>query len=154
MNEPILAPQSPPQTRKRSYAKHGTTALRKALKGARTIDKRTRVGKALAAWRADLIRDLGGAPALSTQQLALVELAVRTKLILDSIDTWLLSQPTLINKRSRSVLPVVRERTQLADSLARTLNQLGLARVAADEPTSLASYLKAKAKQANGGSSK
>ena len=47
-------------------------------------------GKALAQWRQDLIRDLGGD--VSTQQDAIMSLAVKTKLILDSIDVWLLQQ--------------------------------------------------------------
>jgi hypothetical protein len=63
------------------------------------------VAKALVARRSDLIADLGGLEAVSTQELALVEEAVKTKLILDSVDAWLLSQATLINKRTRAVLP-------------------------------------------------
>ena len=58
----------------------------------------------------------------------MIDVAMRTKLMLDSIDAWLLSQPSLINKRKRTLLPVVRERTQLADSLARHLSALGLER--------------------------
>jgi chorismate mutase len=96
--------------------------------GRRAIDMRTSLGKALSQWRGDLVADLGGRDAISTQQAAIVDLAVKTKLILDSIDAWLLQQPTLINKRNRSVLPVVRERQQLADALARYMAQLGLER--------------------------
>ena len=60
--------------------------------------------------------------------------------MLDSIDAWLLAQPSLVNKRKRALLPVVRERTQLADSLARHLSALGLERRA--KPTqSLQEYL-------------
>jgi hypothetical protein len=80
------------------------------------------------AWRADLTRDLGGN--FSTQQAALVDIATRTKLLLESVDAWLLSRPSPVNARKRALLPIVRERTQLADSLARTLTQLGLRRVA------------------------
>ncbi len=47
-------------------------------------------------------------PSVSTQELALVEEAVKTRLILDSVDAWLLTQPTLINKRAKSLLPVPR----------------------------------------------
>ena len=42
---------------------------------------------------------------VTTQELALIEEADKTKLILDSIDAWLLSQSSLINKRTRAVLP-------------------------------------------------
>ena len=57
-----------------------------------------------------------------------MDLAVKSKLLLDSIDVWLLTQPTLINKRKKSVLPVVRERQQLADGLAKYLAMVGLDR--------------------------
>jgi hypothetical protein len=79
---------------------------------------------------------------ISTQQSALVELSVKSKLLLDSIDTWLLTQPSLINARKKSLLPVVRERQQLADGLARYLAQLGLERKA--KQVSLEDYVKAK----------
>lgn len=103
--------------------KRAVTAL-----GNRAIDRRTIIGKALAGWRDELVADLGGDAAISTQQRALVDLAVRTKLMLDSVDAWLLKQPSLVNARKRSLLPVVRERTQLADAVARYLSALGLER--------------------------
>ena len=65
---------------------------------------------------------------ISTQELAIVNLAVKTKLLLDSVDTWLLQQPILINSRKRTIHPVVLQRQQLADGLARYLQTLGLKR--------------------------
>ena len=43
-------------------ASHGTDTLKRAVKvlGKRYIDQRTIVGKALAAWRSELLDDLGG----------------------------------------------------------------------------------------------
>ena len=93
------------------------------------------MGRALAEWREDLIADLGGPEAVSTQQAAVVDLAVKTKLMLDSIDAWLLTQPPLVDRRRRAVLPVVRERQQLADALARYMAQLGLERRPRPVPT-------------------
>ncbi len=118
------------------YSKHGLTTLKQAVKGlgGRVIDHRTTLGKALTKWRGDLIQDLGGKEAISTQREALVDLAVKSKLILDSIDAWLLTQPSLVNARKRSLLPAVRERQQLADGLARYLGQLGLERKAKEIP--------------------
>ena len=128
---------------------HGLKTLKRAVRelGARTLDRRTKVGRALGTWRAQLVADLGGEEALSTQQHAIIDLAVRTKLFLDSIDAWLLVQPSLVNKRKRALLPVVRERTQLADALARYLATLGLERRAA--PTrSLHEYLESRSSTA------
>ena len=84
------------------------------------------MSKALVQWRADLIRDLGGD--ISTQQDAIVTLAVKTKLLLDSIDVWLLQQDSLILKRKRAIIPAVGQRQALADALSRYMAQLGLHR--------------------------
>jgi hypothetical protein len=107
--------------------------------GPRVVDRRTTLGKQLATWKANLVRDLGGD--VSTQQAAIVDLATRTKLLLDSMDAWLLVQPSLVNARKRALLPVVRERQQLADSLARMLERLGLERK--EKKMDLAAYLAA-----------
>ena len=130
---------------RRGYGKSGAFALKRAVRtlGSRTIDRRTRVGKALAAWSADLAGDLGGIEQLSTQQRAIIEQAATTRLILDSIDGWLAKQPSLIDRRKRALLPVVRERQSLADALVRYLTALGLERRAKD-PVDLATYLTAK----------
>jgi hypothetical protein len=123
-------------------SRHGLNRLRTTVKalGGRVIDRRTALGKTLARWRDDLLVDLGGPEAVSVQERAIVDLAVRTKLLLDSIDAWLLVQPSLVDKRRRCVLPVVRERTQLADALGRYLAQLGLRR-RAKRTSSLEDYL-------------
>ena len=117
------------QKPRREYGKHGLTTLKRAINGVgnRVIDHRTVTGRALAKWRSDLIADLGGD--VSTQQSALIDLAVKSKLLLDSIDAWLLTQRSLVNARKKALLPVVRERQQLADGLARYLSLLGLERV-------------------------
>ncbi len=130
---------------------HGAFALKRAVRtlGSRTIDRRTRVGKALAAWCAELSADLGGLDALSTQQRAIIEQAATTRLILDSIDGWLAKQPSLIDRRKRALLPVVRERQSLADGLVRYLALLGLERKARELPT-LDRYLAARATPTNG----
>jgi hypothetical protein len=109
---------------------HGLTLMKRAIRehGTRAIDRRTSLGKALDRWRDELVSDLGGRDQVSTQQLAIVNVAVKTKLLLDSLDIWLLKQPSLINYRKRSVHPVVLQRQQLADSLIRAMAQLGLER--------------------------
>lgn len=125
-----MNPDQTSKNGKRTYSKHGLVTMKAAVKGlgGRVIDKRTTLGKSLSKWRADLIRDLGGADAISTQMSAVIDLAVKSKLILDSIDSWLLTQPSLVNARKRSLLPAVRERQALADGLMRYLVALGLER--------------------------
>jgi hypothetical protein len=93
--------------------------------GSPALDGRSSLSYALKKWRRELVNDLGGDDNISTQQAALVDLTVKSKLLLDSIDAWLLTQPTLINKRKKSLLL---QRQTLADGLARYLAQLGLER--------------------------
>ena len=112
------------------------------------LDRRTTIGKALAGWRSELLADLGDIESVSTQELALVEEAVKTKLILDSVDAWLLTQPTLINKRNRSVLPAVRDRQALVSTLRGLLGDLGLKRRGKAMP-SLGEYLAGKGNGSN-----
>jgi len=50
-------------------------------------------------------------------------------LYVDHCDAFLMEQPSLILKRRKTVLPILLQRQQLADSLARTLSLLGLERI-------------------------
>jgi len=108
--------------------------------GGRILDGRGPVAKALGQWRAELIQDLGGAEQVSTQQIQLVELCVRSKLLLDSIDMWLLSQGRLVYGRTKTIYPAVIQRQHLADGLAKHLQMLGLER-RGPKPVELGDYL-------------
>ena len=128
-----IEPQKPTDGARRSGGRprtHGLSVLKQAVNGLgnRAIDRRTVTGKALAQWRNDLIADLGGIDNISTQQSAIIDLCVKSKLILDSVDTWLLTQSSLINKQKKSLISAVVQRQTLADALARHLLALGLER--------------------------
>jgi len=140
-----MKPSKSSKTARRSYQKHGLYLLKRAVKelGSRAIDQRTQVAKALAEWKAEILRDLGGDEAVSAQKQAVLDLAMKTKLLLDSVDVWLLRQPSLVNSRKRCLFPVVLQRQQLADALARYMTQLGLERKAKRVPA-LSEYLAAK----------
>jgi hypothetical protein len=101
---------------------------RVSARGLTALDQRSAGARALLEWRQELEGDLGGTEALSIQQRTLVELACRLRLYLDHVDGWLMDQPSLILKRKRILLPVVRERMALSDSLVRVLKDLGLKR--------------------------
>jgi hypothetical protein len=141
-----MMPATSPQKRQRPNLKHGLYTLKKAVQvlGSRALPtKRTALGRALAEWRQSLIIDLGGVDAISTQQLALVDLAVRTKLLVDSVDAYVLSMPSPVNRQRRCLHPVVRERQALVGQLQSILRDLGLER-RAKQALSLADYLAAK----------
>ena len=122
---------------RRPYVRTGLYALKARVKirGLDAIDRRTLAGRALVEWRHELLSDLGGEAAVSAQERAVAELAVRMKLYVDSLDAWLIGQRSLVLNRRRAVLPVLVERQRLADSLARLLGQLGLGRRARPLPS-------------------
>jgi hypothetical protein len=123
--------------------KHGLYKLesRLRLKGWDAIDWRTRGAKQLSAWRSELTASLGGEDNITPQRKAILEAVCRSRLFLESIDLWLLEQPSLILKRKRSLLPALVQRQALCDSLMRQLQAIGLERVPAPIP-SLQDYLR------------
>jgi hypothetical protein len=69
--------------------------------GKRAIDGRSEVAQRLKRWRTAIIADLGGLQNVSAQQLSIVELLCRTKMLLDSIDAFVLTMPSPTAGRSR-----------------------------------------------------
>ncbi len=113
----------------RNYQQHGARTLQTALERLGSegwLDKLGPAGEGLRAWRRGLINDLGGEDKVSTAQLALVDLAVRSYLMLEHIDRWVLSTQNIVNKRDRKVFRIVLDRQRMADSLAKYLQMLGL----------------------------
>ncbi len=128
----------------RSYTRHGLHALkvRVMVRGLAAIDQRTAAARALLDWRRELLEDLGGEVMASAAELALVEVATRTRLYLDHVDAVLMERESLV-VRGRRLLPLVEQRQKLADGLARILGQLGLERRKPPAP-SLETYFAAK----------
>jgi hypothetical protein len=110
--------------------KHGHYSRKAALMqiGFDGIDKRTAAGRELALRREAIYMDLGGKVTVSQIKSDLVERYMRLCILIDSLDSWLFAQPTLINKRKRTLLPIVRERAQLEDTALRLANAIGLER--------------------------
>ena len=78
------------------------------MAGLSAIDRRTHGARALVDWRrALLIAGLGGHVVLSAQQMALVEVATRTRLYVDHLDAWLMAQRSLINAKKRAAHPIL-----------------------------------------------
>ena len=110
--------------------RHGLPALkaRVMVRGLASIDKRTLAAQALLGWKKELIQDLGGEESISAQKMTIVELCVRTRLLVESVDSFILSQENLVNKRRKSIYPIVQQRSALANNLVYMLGQLGLER--------------------------
>jgi hypothetical protein len=111
------------------------------LLGTRRLDGRSALAVAVRRWKADVTADLGGN--LSRAQETILAAAAQSWVILSSLDDYIARQPSLVTKK-RQVLPVVLQRMQIADSLARHLERLGLERRAKEVP-SLQAYLAARA---------
>ena len=99
------------------------------LRGFGAIDRRTAAARSMLDFRQELVAALGGDDRLSPQRRKLVDMTARAALYLDHIDAWLAEQPSLVNHRNRSLLPVLTQRQALADHLARLLDRLGLDRL-------------------------
>jgi len=129
---------------KQDYSHHGQTALKNALKqyGKKEewLESLGDVGQALKDWQCSLIADMGGEDNISAMERSIIELATKTHLLLASVDKYLLEQTSLVNKRRRQLFPVVLQRQQLADALARYMAQLGLQKRAKTLPD-LSTYL-------------
>ncbi len=100
---------------------------RVTVRGLGAIDKRTLAAQHLLTFRRELLDDLGGEAAVSAAQLALVEIATRSRLYLDHVDAHLLALASLLTRRNR-LKPLVVERSRLADNLIAVLSRLGLER--------------------------
>jgi hypothetical protein len=131
---------------RRGYVKHGLTAplAKIRLQGFKAIDQRTQAARRMLDFKRELIVALGGEADLSPQRRRLVDLTARAALILDHVDVWLFSRESLINGRTRTLLPVVVQRQSIAEHLAKLLDRLGLERLPAKVPT-LSEYLESRA---------
>jgi len=99
-----MKPPSSPWASKRPYQRTGLYAAQRCLAafGSRALPgPETDVGRELREWRAALVADLGGEDAISTQQRALIEMAVATRLLVSSVDGYLFSMPALVDRRHR-----------------------------------------------------
>jgi len=122
--------QRSPERTKRTYSRHELSASRTKvrLRGLGALDRRTASARAVVAFRTDLERDMGGEDALSIQERALVDMAARAWALLGHVDVYLFERESLVDKRRKQLLPVLKERQALADHLSRLLGQLGLQR--------------------------
>jgi len=103
----------------------GLRALKAAvnLRGTHAISGRTAAGRALIAWKRALVADLGGEASISPAQMARVEVAVRTRLMIDHVDGHLLALGSLVTRRGR-LKPIVEQRNRLAALLDSQLEGL------------------------------
>lgn len=123
---PAVSSVKPNRTRQ----KHGlTNTVRGRYKADLSqIDGRSILSRTIQEWQGELVASLGGREVLSAQQIIMIDMVVKDRLAIESIETWLAGQPPLVNKRRRSLYPVVQQLSQLKDGMTRRLIALGLER--------------------------
>jgi hypothetical protein len=84
-----------------------------------------------------LVAQLGGPDEVTPAQAQLIELAVSASMQLDSVDSYLLTLPSLVDKRGKRVWPVVRDRAALSAHLQSLLRDIGVERRARPVQTAL-----------------
>ena len=114
--------------------KYGYRKMRRALSvlGTQRLDGRSAVAVAVRMLKEDIRRDMGSD--LSRSQEVVLEAAARAWVIFSALDDFIARQSTLVNGRTKAVLPVIHTRMQVAEGLARNLERLspGLERRAKD----------------------
>jgi hypothetical protein len=103
-------------------------------------------------WRDAVIADLGGREACTQTQLALVQAATGSWLILATVDSHifaLAADKGLVDRRAHKVHDVILQRQAIADSLTRQLDKLGLQKRKL-EPIALDQYVQQKYGSTNG----
>jgi hypothetical protein len=107
------------------------------------IDRRTAIGREYFERRDAIIFDAGGCENLSQLKLDLIDRYLRTLILIDSIDNYLFSLPSIIRRRSKSLFPVALQRQQFMNSAFQLATAIGLQRVA-PKPMDLNTYLTSK----------
>jgi hypothetical protein len=143
-----MNPASSPPKRRRRYQKHGFYSLRNAIAKyeARRGGLPLTLERAMRERREAFVEALGGADAVSPQQMVLIEKTVVQEVIVCSLDSYVLAMPSPVDKRHRMLWPVVRERAAQVNLLQSLLRDLGLERRQKPVPT-LQEYLAAKEKE-------
>jgi hypothetical protein len=110
----------------RARAGYRTLQGRVKIHGLSVTDKRSPVGRRLRADLAAMVSSLGGPEHVTPAQRITLELLTRQRFLLEHIDAFMFSQPSLINLRSRVLYPITLQRQKIVDGILRLLSQLDL----------------------------
>lgn len=123
-------------------AKHAGRALDRFIKQGK-LDGRGGAAKGLKAYGDAIAADLGGWSNVSAMQAGVIREAARLAAICDTIGSWVLRQPSMIDGNGELLPVLAKSYATYSAALVRTLTALGLQRI--DGPSQdLAAYLRAK----------
>src|SRR5262249_2856342 len=96
-----------------------------AVRGLNALDGRSAAVRLVREWQAAITADLGGPEQLSAQKRALIDILSRSPLVLNHIDSFMMEQRSLINRKRKAIIPIVRDRQVIVDGIARLVAQIG-----------------------------
>jgi hypothetical protein len=91
-------------------------------------DGRTRIAKELRAIRLELAKDYGGEAKCSNMQLALLDIISREWLFLSMLDSYIVNNGLLLDRRKRRTHGIIGDRNRMAATLADHMRTLGVRR--------------------------
>jgi hypothetical protein len=154
--EAVVDPAERPQNRgaqpgNRNARRHGLYAIRRSVAELCPDDHDSELARGMAAVRQELADELGGLPSLSAQTILVLDEIARVKVYRDTVDEYLFEMKlgAIIDRRKRSLKPIVRERVRLGETLVKHLALIGLERKVPQVPA-LKDYLAEKSPRAQG----
>jgi hypothetical protein len=140
-NQQAVEVQETPQKRahggqihNKNAAVHGHYGRKVALKGVdcseieSAFDQRTKLGRFIFEKAHAIYKDGGGREQFSELKRDLTGHYVITDLLLQQLNVYLLDQPSLVNKRKKTVLPILLERNRLIETLMKLASAIGIER--------------------------
>jgi len=101
--------------------------IRRLLEACET-DGRTRISKELRSIRLELAKDYGGESKCSNMQLALLDIIAREWLFLSMLDSYIVNNGLLLDRRKRRTHGIISDRNRMAAALADHMRTLGVKR--------------------------
>jgi hypothetical protein len=129
--------QKPPENRRVGAPKgsenhkiHGHYQRKVLLKDVQLLDisRQNKLGRVVIEQAEAIYQDGGGKEQFSELKQHLVSRYLITELMIQSVDRWLLEQPSLINRAKRCIFPIVSERNRLVSVSLQLAQAIGLER--------------------------
>lgn len=102
------------------------------------IESLGELGKPVREWVDAVIESLGGETKVSPQKKTMIILAARSVVLCESVDRYLFSMPSVINRSRKQLFAIVMQRKELVSALSRQLTDIGLEPIRTDEDALLA----------------
>jgi hypothetical protein len=93
------------------------------------------LGRPLQQWVDGVIDSFGGETRITPQKKSAIILAAKSLLIVECVDRYLFSLPSIINRSRREVFSIVMQRKELVTAFGRQLADIGMNKLEAESDT-------------------